>query len=215
MRLHLLAAVAGVWLVSAACAHKPAPAPAPAPAPPPAPQNVFALLPEPNGAASAIVVSNQAGSQELTQPKDAVKVARNDTAPSAPYALTDADIRRLFGSAIDSLPAPEVQFVLQFELNSATMNAAVTARMPEILKAIQDRHSTSITVTGHTDTTGNSALNYALGLSRAKEVADILRSQGVKDSDLFVSSHGDADLLVKTPRNEANEENRRVEVIVR
>jgi len=213
MRGKLLAAVVGVWLVSAVCAHKPAPAPSPTPQP--APQNIFALLPQPSGEASAIVVRNRAGSQEIVQPKDAVKVARNDTAPSSPYGLTDEDIRRLFGPAIDALPAPEVQFVLHFELGSATLNAAVMAKMPEILKAIQDRHSTSITVTGHTDTLVAKESNYRLGLRRAKAVADILRREGVKESDLVVSSHGDADLLVKTPRNKANDENRRVEVIVR
>ena len=199
MRLHLLAAVAGVWLVSAACAHKPAPAPAPAPAPPAAPQNIFALLPEPNGAASAIVVRNQAGSQELVQPKDAVKVARNDTAPSAPYALTDDDIRRLFGSAIDSLPAPEVQFVLQLrtgqrhdERGGDGENARDSEGDPG--PPLHFHHGYG----PHRHDGRNSALNYALGLRRARAVADILRSQGVKDSDLFVSSHGDADLLVKT-----------------
>jgi len=85
MKGSILTAVAGVWLVSAACAHKPAPAPASAPAPPPAPQNIFALLPEPDGQASGIVVHNSAGSQDLQQPNQALKVARNDAAPSSPY----------------------------------------------------------------------------------------------------------------------------------
>jgi outer membrane protein OmpA-like peptidoglycan-associated protein len=211
MRRKVLAVVAGVWLVTAACAHKPAPAPAP----PPAPQNVFALLPEPSGAASAIVVRNRAGSRELAQANQAVRVDRIDAAPSAPYALSDADVRRLFGPAIDVLPSPEIQFVLHFELGRDTLNTAAMAKIPDILKAIQDRHSTSITVTGHTDTTDTRQRNFELGKRRAEGVADILRAQGVKDSDLFVSSHGDADLLVKTLRNVPNEENRRVEVIVR
>jgi outer membrane protein OmpA-like peptidoglycan-associated protein len=203
--------VAGVWLVSAACAHKPAPAPAP-----PAPENVFALLPEPNGESThGIVVRNQAGAQDVTQSNQAVKVARVDAAPSAPYALTDADVRRLFGPAIDSLPAPEVQFALNFGVGSATLNAAVMAKMPDILKAIQDRHSTSITVTGHTDRTGKTDENVTLGMQRAQAVADILLANGVKKSDLVVSSHGEVDPVVKTGPNEANEENRRVEVIVR
>ena len=59
------------------------------------------------------------------------------------------------------------------------------------------------------------AYNYELGLRRARHVAGRLQDQGVNTSDLFISSHGDADLLVKTERNVPNAENRRVEVIVR
>jgi outer membrane protein OmpA-like peptidoglycan-associated protein len=46
-------------------------------------------------------------------------------------------------------------------------------------------------------------------------VADFLIARGLAQSDLFVASHGEADLLVKTPRGVAEQRNRRVEVIVR
>src|SRR5271165_1567072 len=95
-----------IVLLASACAPKRAPAPTPAPPAPTANQNVFALLAEPGAASSGIVVRNQAGSQELTQPYQAVQVDRNDVAPSAPFALSEADVRRLFGAAIDALPAP-------------------------------------------------------------------------------------------------------------
>jgi outer membrane protein OmpA-like peptidoglycan-associated protein len=224
MRSHLAAefAQAGVLcilLIAPACAPKPAPAPPPSPpSPPPAPpviQNVFALLPEPGGQATGIIVRNQAGAQELSQPYQAVRVARNDTPPSAPYALSEADVRRLFGSAIATLPEPEVEFVLHFDENREVLNAESLAMIPSIMRAIQDRHSTSITVIGHTDTTATPEYNYALGMRRAQGVAAVLANQGVKDSDLFVSSHGDTDLLVRTERNKSEPRNRRVEVIVR
>ena len=88
--------------------------------------------------------------------------------------------------------------------------------IPAILDAIRERHSTAITVTGHTDTSTDPQFNYQLGLeASANGVADILQSQGVNAADLFISSHGDADLLVKTARGVAEARNRRVEVIVR
>ena len=74
---------------------------------------------------------------------------------------------------------------------------------------------TAITVTGHTDTVASPQFNYNLGLKRAQGVATILLNQGVDAANLFVSSHGDADLLEKTERGIANARNRRVEVIVR
>jgi peptidoglycan-associated lipoprotein len=199
-------------LLSAACAPKRVAAP---PAAPAAKQNVFALLPEPNGESSGIVVRNQGGAQDLTQPYQAVRVQAVTVAPSTPVVLDQAEVRRLFGSAIDVLPEPELVFVLHFDEDRAALNAASQAQIPAILKAIRDRHSTAITITGHTDTTATPQYNYELGLRRAQNVKSLLEAQGVNADDVFASSHGDADLLQKTDRNVSNEQNRRVEVIVR
>jgi peptidoglycan-associated lipoprotein len=199
-------------LFASACASKRAAAPPP---PPAARENVIALLPEPDGQSSGIIVSNQAGVQNLTQPNQAVRVARADVPPGTPFILNQTDVRRLFGAAIDVLPEPEVVFILHFDEGRDVLNAESLVQLPAILKAIRDRSSTAITVTGHTDTVADPQFNYELGMRRARGVADILRARGVNASDLFVSSHGDADLLVKTARRSPNDQNRRVEVIVR
>ena len=205
------AAAFSMVLFAAACAPKHASAPPP----PRAKQNVVALLPEADGNSSGIVVKNQAGSQALTQPNQAVRVERNDVAPGAPFILDQAEIRRLFGAAIDALPPPEIVFVLHFDEGRDVLTADSAALIPAILTAIRERHSTAITVTGHTDTIADPQFNYRLGLRRAQGVAILLQDQGVVEADLFVSSHGDADLMVKTAREVAEARNRRVEVIVR
>ena len=200
-------------LLSAACAPKRVAAPPPAPQP--VKQNVFVLLPERDAAPSSIVVTNRAGTRDLTQPYQAVRVERADVAPGTPFTMDQPEVRRLFGTAIDALPKPEVQFVLHFDGDSDALNAESAALIPAILNAIRERHSTAITVTGHTDATATHDYNYQLGLRRARTVEATLLRQGVSQTDLFVSSHGDADQLVKTPPNTANAQNRRVEVIVR
>jgi hypothetical protein len=91
----LLVAALGLILGAARCAPKRVATP---PVAPLAKQNVFALLPEPAGTSSGIVVKNQAGAQELSQPYQAVRVQRADVAPGAPVTLDQADVRRLFGS---------------------------------------------------------------------------------------------------------------------
>lgn len=200
-----------IALFASACAPKhPAAPPAP-----PASQNVFVLLPEPQGQSSGIVVRNQAGAQDLNTPYQAVRVDRNDVAPSGPFTLGLTEARRIFGSAMDVLPPPEIQFVLHFDEGRDVLNAESEAMIPAILNAIRERHSTAITVTGHTDTVADPQFNYQLGLRRAQRAVDILKRQGVNESDIFPSSHGDADLLVKTGRGVAEPQNRRVEVIVR
>jgi outer membrane protein OmpA-like peptidoglycan-associated protein len=220
MQTKFFAAVLLIACIGSACRHKapvaPPPPPPAQPAAKPAPkQNLFVLLPEPDGKPSGITVTNQAGSQTITQPNQEVRVESATTAPAPPVPIDAAEVQRLFGTLLADLPAAELAFTLHFDTNSNQLDAESSAQLATIAKAIQDRHSTAISIIGHTDTTGASPANYQLGLRRAQTVADTLRRQGVAESDLFVESHGDADLLVKTGRNVAEAQNRRVEVIVR
>ena len=201
-----------VVLLAAACAPRRVATP---PAPPAPKQNVIVLLPEPDGRASAIAVTNQVGRQDLLQAYQAVRVQRPDVAPGAPFSMDPAEVRRLFGAAIDALPAAELVFVLHFDEGRDDLNSESQSQLPAILNAIRQRRSTAITVTGHTDTTADPQFNYQLGLRRARRVAALLEAQGVNSSDLTVSSHGEADLLVPTAHGIAEARNRRVEVIVR
>ncbi len=212
-RKWILVTGAAIVLLSAGCGKKAAQT---APPPPPSPkQNIFALLAEADGTVGRIVVSNAGGAQELNQPNQAVRVERADVAPTAPFILDPAAVRRLFGIALDALPAAETLFVLYFDEGRGDLNAASLAQLPAIFRVIQERHSTAVTVIGHTDTTADPQFNYRLGMVRAQRVAAYLRDRGIEASSLFVDSHGEADLLVKTPRGQAEQRNRRVEVIVR
>lgn len=187
----------------------------PAPPAPPAPkQNIFALLPDPENRNTAIVVTNAGGAQEIGQPNQAVRVERADVAPTAPFAIDQPTVQRLFGGALSALPDAEVRFVLYFDEARDTLNGEAQAMVPAILKAVRERRSTDIRVTGHTDTTGTPEGNFQLGLRRAQRVADVLRAEGVEESSLLVASHGEADPLKKVEGRVAEPSNRRVEVVV-
>jgi outer membrane protein OmpA-like peptidoglycan-associated protein len=200
-------------LLACGCAPKPAPAPPP-PAPPPK-QSVVVLLPDPEGKPGGIAVTNPAGSQTLTEPYQAVRVERSNTAPTPPFAMDQAEVRRVFGAVLDALPSPEVAFTLYFDLNSDALTPDSQDQLRVILNTIQERHSTAISVIGHTDTKGEPQSNEGLARRRAEAVAAILRGQGVDEANLSVESHGDADLAVKTDRGVDEPRNRRVQVIVR
>jgi OmpA-OmpF porin, OOP family len=195
------------------CAPKRVPLPVPEKAP--VKQNLFVLLPDPEGKPNGIEVKNTAGSQSLNQSYQAVRIERPDLPPGSPFTMEAAEVQRLFGAVIDALPAREVQFILYFVEGKDTLIPESEALIPAIFTAIDDQHSTAITVTGHTDMTGTSTSNYQLGMKRAQRVADILSSRGLNASQVLVSSHGDTDPVIKTPRGSAEQRNRRVEVIVR
>jgi outer membrane protein OmpA-like peptidoglycan-associated protein len=192
----------------------PAPAPAPAPAAPAPKQNLFVLLPD-TGARSRMIVTNSAGTVEVSEPNMAVRVERNDSAPGASFAMSDADVQRLFADTAALLPAAPVTFVLYFDKAGDTLTPDSIGLIAEIVRAIRERRSTSVSATGHTDTTDSAAANYELGLRRAKRVGEMLLKEGLSADALLVTSHGESDLLVKTPDGVAEPLNRRVEVVVR
>ncbi|MDZ7639677.1 MAG: OmpA family protein [Bryobacterales bacterium] len=89
------------------------------------------------------------------------------------------------------------------------------ALVASLLQAVEDRQSTDVSITGHTDTTGTAPANVELGLRRAERVAEMLKQRGLAAEFLTVVSHGEGNLLVNTPDGVEEARNRRVEVTVR
>src|SRR5258708_2146653 len=145
-------------LLACGCAPKPVQAPAPPPPPPPK-QSLVVLLPDPEGKPSGIPATNSAGAQTLSEPYQAVRVERSDTAPTPPFAMDQAEVRRVFGAVLDALPSPEVAFTLYFVGDSEVLVPDSKAKLQDILAAIRERHSTAISLIGHTDTKGEPQYN--------------------------------------------------------
>lgn len=201
-------------LLAAGC-RAPAPPPPPPPSPAPQKQNLVVLLPNEDGTSGSLVVTNAAGSQQLTQANTAVKVERADTAPSMPFPIDPSEVQRLFQSTLSLIPTPEVRFNLYFLTAGTELTAESEAMVPRIVQAYKERRSTDVAIIGHTDTTGGSESNFQLGLARAEQIRKMLEALGVDGSHIFIESHGANDLLVPTPANVSEPRNRRVEVIVR
>jgi outer membrane protein OmpA-like peptidoglycan-associated protein len=129
--------------------------------------------------------------------------------------MDPAEVTRRFGTLRDAMPLPPARFVLQFVENRDELTPEAREMLPAILQAVRERRSTDISVVGHTDTTDESDANYRLGMRRAERVASFLRENGVSPESLSLASHGESDLLVKTPDNVSEQRNRRAEVLVR
>lgn len=200
-------------MLSAGCGSRRA-APATAPVPPPAPA-LIVLLPDPETHVTGrIRVSNEFGSIDLSTPRASVRTSAG-VAPGPATTLSDEDVTRLFGAAMAALPPPPRHFTLQFQFESDTLTDASTALVPEILAAVKALAVPEVMIVGHTDTMGDRKSNLALGLKRAIAVRNILVQAGLSTSMVDVTSHGEADLLVKTRDNTPEPRNRRVEITVR
>jgi outer membrane protein OmpA-like peptidoglycan-associated protein len=181
----------------------------------PVPPALIVLLPDPEtGTTGRIRVSNPLAAVELSAPRTGTRVT-GDARPGPITTMSAAEISRVFGSALAALPPPPRHFILQFRFESDTLTAESTALVPEILTAVKALAVPEVVIVGHTDTMGDKKANLALGLKRANTVRGILTTAGLADSTIEVTSHGEADLRVKTRNNTPEARNRRVEITVR
>ena len=212
-RTRLLLALAAL-VVSAACGSKRV-APAP-PAAPAAPNpTLVVLLPDPESRVTGrAVVSNEFGSTDLNTPR-AGSLATATAAPGPARTVSDDEVTRIFGAALAAVPPAPRHFTLQFKFESDTLTEASAALIPDILAAVRAMPVPEVAVVGHTDTLGEPKANLALGLKRATSVRAILLGAGLAESTVVVTSHGEADLIVKTRDNTPEPRNRRVEITVR
>jgi outer membrane protein OmpA-like peptidoglycan-associated protein len=206
--LATLAALAGALAV--ACAQKNV-----RPAPAPTARTLVVLLPDSDtnvtGRAS---VSTTAGSIDLGAARDSV-VAIPARTPGPVTTMSEEEVQRIFGAALAALPPAPQHFTLYFLFESNELTEESRALVPQILSLVRERSVPEVLVVGHTDTMGAPKANIELGLNRATTVQALLVQAGLDASTVEVISHGETDLLVKTPDETPEPRNRRVEISVR
>ena len=158
-------------------------------------------------------VSNASGSATLEAARESTVMSAG--APPAPITvLSESEVDRLFGDALNALPPAPRRFTLYFRFESDALTEESRALVPEILKAVRERPVPDLIIVGHTDTTGTAAANFELGRTRALMVRSILVEAGV-NAVMDITSHGESDLQVPTADGTLEPRNRRVEISVR
>jgi outer membrane protein OmpA-like peptidoglycan-associated protein len=182
--------------------------------PQPASSNLIVLLPDAGKTtAGRAVVSNDKGTVDLSEALAAVRVTPGEAPKSA--ALTQADVQRIFGDALASLPPLPQHFVLYFRFDSEELTDESRRLVQEVLSVVKQRPDPEVVAIGHTDTTGTPNSNVELGLRRANAVRTILVDAGLPAAAIAVRSHGEGALLVRTADGVFEPRNRRVEITVR
>jgi outer membrane protein OmpA-like peptidoglycan-associated protein len=181
---------------------------------PQGPDLVVLLPDQTDGAVGRASVTTPTGSVELAAARASVSVAPNRPMPPV-TVMSEADVQRLFGDVIAALPMAPEQFTLHFLFESDSLTDESRALLPRILQAARTHPFPDVAVIGHTDTTGSATGNYDLGLRRANSIRSRLIDAGIERGLIDVTSHGEADLLVKTADEVADPRNRRVEITIR
>ncbi|NVN90901.1 MAG: OmpA family protein [Desulfuromonadales bacterium] len=183
--------------------------------PKPKPVSYVVLLPVDGKVSGEVVVSNSHGSQVLNQSWQTTEIGSDNLAPGKPVVRDKAAVQALVGSALTAMPLPPVRYILYFETNKAKLTPESKRMLPEILKAVKDRHPAEMSVIGHTDTVGSPKSNYQLGLLRANSVTAQLTLLGARPALVEIDSHGESNPLIKTRDNTPEPRNRRIEVTIR
>jgi outer membrane protein OmpA-like peptidoglycan-associated protein len=208
-RPRAIALVAMAAALSPACAAKRVPEPVePGHA-------LIVLVPDPESQVTGQAsIWNKAGSAELTRPRDAVAVAAGR--PPGPVTRIDNDdLERLFGAALSALPPEPRSFTLYFKFETDELTEDSARLVPSVLATVKQRSDPEVSVIGHTDTMGAAKANIELGLKRAIFVRGLLVQAGLERGSIEVVSHGEAELLIRTPDETPEQRNRRVEITVR
>lgn len=172
------------------------------------------LLESPDGTTGAVVIEDAKGQTRLDHKHQGVVIGARGFG-SGPFDVNDLRISRDFSEALAAQPALPQRFQLYFKIGSAELTAESEEAIEQVFETIRQRGPSAVSVIGHTDTLSGPRWNEQLGLIRAKAVADMLRRRHIDVIDLRVASHGERNLLIKTPDGVSEPRNRRVEISVR
>jgi outer membrane protein OmpA-like peptidoglycan-associated protein len=116
---------------------------------------------------------------------------------------------------VAAAPAPARTFLVFFDWNRDNLTDRARQIIAEAAQARTRQAVTRIEVNGYTDTSGSAAYNQGLSVRRANNVAAELVRLGVPRNEIVARGFGETNLLVPTPDNTREPQNRRVEIILR
>ena len=101
-----------------------------------------------------------------------------------------------------------------FDTNKADLKQASKNELSQFATKMSDMVDTDITIYGHTDSSGNDAINQPLSEKRAQSVADYLKNCGISSSRMTVEGKSSSMPVADNATKEGKAQNRRVEIYI-
>jgi outer membrane protein OmpA-like peptidoglycan-associated protein len=175
-------------------------------------QALFVVLPNPDGTAGAITVSDGQKSILLDKPY----AASEEKKGSVTATTSDSQqVQQIFGSALAAQPILPGHFRLYFLRDTDVLTPESKQQYKNVFEDIKRRPVYQVEVIGYTDTLGNPPHNQRLSLERANAIRDRLVHDGLNPTSISVAGRGELDPAVPTGPQVSEPRNRRVEIIVR
>ncbi|MBS0499243.1 MAG: OmpA family protein [Proteobacteria bacterium] len=122
------------------------------------------------------------------------------------------------GTGVQVTQTPDNQLKLNIpnDISFATNSAAIEPRLRPILdqfaQGLGQQPGMEVTIVGHTDSTGNDAINNPLSLARAGSVRDYLAGRGVPAHSIRAEGRGSREPIASNATEAGRAQNRRVEI---
>lgn len=101
----------------------------------------------------------------------------------------------------------------EFDFDSAKLKPGMESALSDVAAEVNATAGTeSLSIVGHTDSTGPADYNQGLSERRAQAVADFLAGQGVPASAMSVMGKGETDPIADNSTRDGRAANRRVEI---
>ena len=111
-------------------------------------------------------------------------------------------------------PAPAKTYLVFFDWDKYNLTPRATQIIAQAASDSHTQQTTTIAVSGYTDTSGTPTYNQGLSIRRAKAVAAQLVTDGVPASEITAKGFGDTNLLVPTGPGVREPQNRRVQIVL-
>ena len=103
---------------------------------------------------------------------------------------------------------------LLFETNKSTLRSEHFVTLNSIVDYLRLYPERSVSISGHTDTTGKEARNLSLSKQRADVVAEYLVNNGININRVETSGLGSAKPIAENTTDQGRKKNRRVELLI-
>lgn len=108
----------------------------------------------------------------------------------------------------------EIPSDISFATNRADIQPNFRPILDRFAQSLVEHPATTITIIGHTDSTGNDAINNPLSLSRADSARDYLTARGVNPQRVMIDGRGSREPVASNASEHTRAQNRRVEIFV-
>ncbi|WP_101688755.1 OmpA family protein [Dysgonomonas massiliensis] len=130
-----------------------------------------------------------------------------------------AELEKINGAQVESIndgQAIKVTFEsgILFATNSSTLNAASQGGLTSFAQSLINNPDTNVEIYGHTDSSGNDAINQPLSERRAQSVYNFLLSKGVAGTRMASQGLGSSMPIADNNTSAGKAQNRRVEIYI-
>ncbi|MDB5761074.1 MAG: hypothetical protein JWQ21_69 [Herminiimonas sp.] len=108
----------------------------------------------------------------------------------------------------------EIPSDISFDTNRADIKPNFRPVLDKFAASLVEHTNTKVTIVGHTDSTGNNAINDPLSINRAARTRDYLVSRGAASNRFIVDGRGSHEPVAANDNDANRARNRRVEIFV-